>query len=424
MAVSTQELEFGPFRAEAATHRLILDGVETELRPQAFLVLKALAENSGRYVDYEQMIREAWNGNLVSKHTVAVTVGEVKRAFGEHAAWISYRPKLGYRLDVPRSEDVIKRGWHFWYHHTREGFEKALRCFRQAAQDDPGDYRAYEGISSTHLMLATYGMRPPREMYKGFIEAHNRAVALRGLTPELRADRAHGLHVFERKLRDAETELLQARKEKPKLAAAQVRLAILYATSGRSNEALDVLAETSPSDSLCPLLASTEIIVRIWNRDLDAAVECGKKALELHPYHLLCRFFAALALECAGQVAEALSEYHLASIIAPDLLWLRVMEARCLAKLGQETEASVLCGELLRIRKTEYLDGYHFATLYADMGMREEAMQELERAVQEGSCMLHVLDVDPKLDALRADPRFALIRQRVFTSPFQRAQAS
>ena len=60
------------------------------------------------------------------------------------------------------------------------------------------------------MMLGTCGMRPAREMYQGFLQAHRRAVALSGLTPDLRADRAQGLHIFEHKIAEAEADLSQA----------------------------------------------------------------------------------------------------------------------------------------------------------------------------------------------------------------------
>src|SRR5215471_6765491 len=118
-------MAFGPFFLNAACTRLSRDNVELDLRPQALHVLKVLIQNSGKHVDYEQMIREAWEGTLVSRHTVAVTVGEVKKALREYGSWITYRPKLGYRLEVPHSEDLIRKGWHFWNRQTREGLEKA-----------------------------------------------------------------------------------------------------------------------------------------------------------------------------------------------------------------------------------------------------------------------------------------------------------
>jgi len=85
-------------------------------------------------------------------------------------------------------------------------------------------------------MLATFGMRQPREMYSRFLEAHDRAAALGVLTAELRCNHAHGLHIFERRFAEAECEFLAALQEHPELASTYVRLARMYASCGRTGE--------------------------------------------------------------------------------------------------------------------------------------------------------------------------------------------
>src|SRR3984885_9381747 len=104
-----EQITFGPFRLDIPTTTLLRDGQELELRPQAFHALRDLLHNRGRYVGYAQMINQAWEGNLVSKHTVAVTIGEVKKTLGEFGLWISYRPKLDSRLDGPHSFAALSR---------------------------------------------------------------------------------------------------------------------------------------------------------------------------------------------------------------------------------------------------------------------------------------------------------------------------
>jgi tetratricopeptide (TPR) repeat protein len=409
-----EQITFGPFRLDTTTTTLLRDSQELELRPQAFLALKALIHNRGRYVGYAQMINQAWDGNLVSKHTVAVTIGEVKKTLGEFGPWISYRPKLGYRLDVPHSDDLVKQGWHFWTRRTREGFEKALDCFQQAAIENPSDFRAFEGISLCYLLLGTYGMRMPREMYSGFLQAHRRAVELCGLTPERRADRAHGLHLFEHKLEEAETELLQAQEESPESPEVYVRLTMLYLTQGRLDDALNILLRARNTHSLWPTVPANEILVRFFRREFESAVTCGKKALELHPYLYLGRLFYGEALEYSGKVPQALEQYRLAVIMSPDLPWLRAVEATCLAKNGRRKEAVAILAELNQSRKTQYVDAYFMAVLLNALGDRDQAFQELERAYHEKSAMLFSLDVDPRIDSLRADARFAALRSRVY----------
>jgi tetratricopeptide (TPR) repeat protein len=404
---------FGPFQADPANHRLLRDGAPIDLRPQVFHVLRVLLENRGRYVDYEQMLREAWNGIIVSRHTVAVTVGEAKRSLQEFAPWITYRPKLGYRLEVPQSDDLIKRGQHFAARHTREGLDRALVCFRQAAEDTPGDFRAWEGISSCLLLATTWGMRPPNEAYPQFMDAHSHAVALRGLTPELRANRAHGLHVFERRVAEAEAELRIAERENPDLGGVQVRLAMLYGGQGRIEEARAALRGRSGS-ALDPLVAASGIVVNIFAREFDRALECAREVLVLHPYYQLARIFYANALEAAGRAEEAVAEFRRAAAMSPDLLWLRAAEGAGLARSGRRKEAEAIWRDIRKLRETEYIDAFHVAVLLDALGKRNEAFAELERAVEENSAMIFLVDADPRLDNFRDDPRFPCLRAKVY----------
>jgi DNA-binding winged helix-turn-helix (wHTH) protein len=76
------EITIGPFTLDTASGRMLRDGAEIRLRPQALQALEVLLRNTGRPVSYEQMIAEAWKGTHVSKHTVDVTVGEVKKNAG------------------------------------------------------------------------------------------------------------------------------------------------------------------------------------------------------------------------------------------------------------------------------------------------------------------------------------------------------
>jgi len=410
-----EQLAFGPFCLDLASTRLTRDGAELDLRPRAFHALKTLLQHSGRHVDYEQMIREAWEGNLVSRHTVAVTVGEVKKVLRECGPWISYRPKLGYRIEVPHCDDLIRKGWHFFSRRTREGLEKALDCFEQATLEDNTDPRALEATSLTYLTLGTAGMRPPREMYRRFLDAHGRAVALAGLTPEMRSDRGHGLHIFERKTEEAEAQLLQSRREKQWLPT-YIRLSMLYAADGRLDDALDVLAEAYAVEPLAPMLPATEINIRFCRREFDCAVSCGRMALELHPYLQLARTFFGQALEYAGQVEEALEQYRVACTLSPDLPWLRALEATCLARHGRRRQAVRIHAELECRRLTEYVDAYYMAPLLDALGDRDGAFEELRRARDENSSALPILGVDPKMDSLRQDRRFEPLRQSLWAA--------
>jgi tetratricopeptide (TPR) repeat protein len=241
-------------------------------------------------------------------------------------------------------------------------------------------------------------------------------VALSGLTPDLRADRAQGLQVFEHKNAEAEADLLQALREKPKWVPVHMRLIMLYAGTGRLDEALQQVEEVRAIDPLWVQLPASEVFVRFFRRELDAALAAARQALELHPYLPLSRALYAQALEFSGDTDEALKQYRMATVLCPELPWLRALEAICLVNSGHRAEALTILQELEELRATEYVDAYFQALLLHALGRKDEAFQELERACDENSAALFVIDVDPRIDPLRGDPRFGRIRDRAFPS--------
>jgi DNA-binding winged helix-turn-helix (wHTH) protein len=406
------EITFGPFTLDPAAARLVRDGKEVKLRPRAFHVLRVLLTHNGRSLGYEQLMKEAWEGTFVSRHTVDVTVREVKKTLGQYGPWITHRPKIGYSFEIPSSEEHIRRGWHFWNRRTREGFEHAIECFEQARRECSADFRAFEGLSVSYLALATFGMRPPREMYRGFLDAHERAVSLGGLSPEMRCNRAHGLHLFERRLDEAEAEFRRTLAEKPSLASTYVRLAMLCTTRKRYDEAIETIGRGYRADPLLPMLPVMEIAVRFFRREYDLAIQVGAKLVELHPYLQVGRAIYARALAYSGRPLEALEQCQRGSMMSPDLPWIRALEGACLANMGRTSEATAIVDSLVRLRQTEYVDAFFMAVLRISLDQREQALTELERACEENSAWLYSLGGDPGLDYFAGDARFAKLREK------------
>jgi tetratricopeptide (TPR) repeat protein len=167
-----------------------------------------------------------------------------------------------------------------------------------------------------------------------------------------------------------------------------------------------------------------EVSVHFYARDYDTAIACGRKSLELHPYILVGRNFYAQALDYSGRTEEALREYGTACTMLPGLNWLRVLHGACLARSGRTKEAALILEEIERTRPAEYVDACYLALLYDALGMRDRAFEELERALRENSITLCLLNVDPKMDSLRQDPRFASVVQRVFSPPLNLSDSS
>jgi len=413
----------GPFQVNLATTQVLRDGVELELRPQVFRAFKVLIQNPGRLVNYEQMIRDAWYGVHVSKHTVAVTIGEIKQVLGEYGFWVYCQPRFGYRLQIPQSEVMIRRGWHYWNQYNHLGYENALRCFQQAAREDGADFRALEGISSTYLMLASFVMQAPSEVQRSFWDSHGRAVAACGLTWERRLDAAYARFVFNHDLTSAEQELLQLQRERRNSAHVYIRLAMVYSADQRLDEARDLLPPAIAADALLPSLAFIGSLLRLFRREFEAAIEWAESTLDLHPSSQVGRIHYAEALEFAGRTEDAQIQYEIA-VSRSDTAVTLLDQARFLAKIDRKAKARAILAKLQRIREKEYLDAYHVALLLDALGRRDEAFQELERALEEKSYTLLFSRVDPKADVFRSDPRFGRLEDRLFCPSVAAAAAA
>jgi tetratricopeptide (TPR) repeat protein len=218
--------------------------------------------------------------------------------------------------------------------------------------------------------------------------------------------------MFEQQFERAEAEFRAAIAEKPSLGTAYVRASLLYVTMDRLDDASEMLDRCQAKDPLVPTLPATTLLLRFWRRDFEAAIAHGKQAIELHPYLQIVRVNYAQALEFSGRLPDALAQYKLASVMSPDLPWLRALEGTCLAKMGRTVEAQEILEELEHLRRSEYVDAFYQCVLQDALGHRAEAMNELERAVDENSGFLYSMNVDPKMDTLRGDARYQRLEAR------------
>lgn len=84
-----ERFEFGPFLLDIPNSQLLREGVPVKLRPQTFLVLRALVHNTGQWVSREKLIREA--------------LAELERAAEENSA-AQYILDVAPRMDSLRPE--------------------------------------------------------------------------------------------------------------------------------------------------------------------------------------------------------------------------------------------------------------------------------------------------------------------------------
>jgi tetratricopeptide (TPR) repeat protein len=88
-------------------------------------------------------------------------------------------------------------------------------------------------------------------------------------------------------------------------------------------------------------------------------------------------------------------------------------EARVYALSGRRAEALQTLNRLLDLSKRMQVSKYVIATVYVSLGDNDKAFEYLGRAVEEHSFLLGFLKIDPEMDPLRKDARFAQLLQRM-----------
>jgi hypothetical protein len=87
--------------------------------------------------------------------------------------------------------------------------------------------------------------------------------------------------------------------------------------------------------------------------------------------------------------------------------------ASAYARAGRRDDALRLIAEVKKRKRAGYVPAKAFVEAYLGLGENDQAFDWLEQAYKEHSNILELIKVDPELDPLRGDPRFAELVRRV-----------
>src|SRR5260370_19455901 len=97
--------EFGSFRIDTVERQLLRGDGPVQLTPKAYETLLALAENAGRALDKDELLRRVWPGTFVEEGSLTRNISVLRNALGdEDERYIETLPKRGYRFVAPVQE--------------------------------------------------------------------------------------------------------------------------------------------------------------------------------------------------------------------------------------------------------------------------------------------------------------------------------
>jgi TolB-like protein/DNA-binding winged helix-turn-helix (wHTH) protein/Tfp pilus assembly protein PilF len=101
--------EFGSYRLEHLTRRLLRNGEPVSLTPKAFDILLALIERRDRVVDKAELMQLVWPDSFVEEANLSQTIFVLRKTLGESPTgkpFIDTVPRRGYRFAADVREDI------------------------------------------------------------------------------------------------------------------------------------------------------------------------------------------------------------------------------------------------------------------------------------------------------------------------------
>ena len=285
---------------------------------------------------------------------------------------------------------------------------KALDFFQQAIASDPTYADAYSGLAEAYALQAFFGEAAPDARALG-LAAAKKAVELDGALAETHA--ALGLSLFlDLKWADSQRELEQAVSLNPNSITAHLYYGWYLGFTGRFPESLEQMNLAQALNPLSLAISYTTGNILYWHREYDRAIEQYHRTQAIDPENPSAFDSLGDSYLEKGDCAEATKNYARGEELHGHPAYA--------AALRSSHDASGCRG---LIQKQFELDSdpsskdyaaFDAAGFAALLGKKDEAFGLLEKAYAERVGIVF-LKIEPQLDSIRSDPRYADLLRRV-----------
>jgi serine/threonine protein kinase/tetratricopeptide (TPR) repeat protein len=322
------------------------------------------------------------------------------------------------RLTKRQTEDaeayrLYLKGRHHWNRWTEDGFYKAIEFFQQAVEKDPRYALAHAGVADSYVLLGWNGYLPPKDAFPKAKVAAMEALRLDPDLGEAHTALAAVLWLHDWQWQDGHAEFKRSLALNPGQPTTNHWYAEYLMTMGRQAEG-GVRMKTSQELDPLSLIISVAIGWAFYMaRRYDDALEQFRRTVELDPNYPVTYWILGMLLRKMGRYELAIVEGEKGVKLSGGSPLMSAALAQTLATAGKTKEAIQILDDLATLAKQKYVAPYFFAEIHVGLGEHDRALEYLERAYQEHSHWLIYLHIDPGMDALRSNPRFQDLLQRV-----------
>jgi len=297
---------------------------------------------------------------------------------------------------------------------TAEGLRKGVGYCEQAIEIDPDYALAYTGLSDGFILQGFQGFLPPKVVMPKAKTAAKKALEIDNALAEAHTSLGCLRAVYDWEWCESEKEFKQAIELKQNNATAHhwyVMWCLL--PMGQFDLALSQLKQAQELDPLS-LVISTAIGWQFFlSREYDRAIEEFTKTLEMDPDFVVAHDLIGQTFEQKGDYDRACTALKKAVALSGKRTLSLGALGHAYASSGKKNKAYRILNDLIKTAKQTYISSYDIALIYTGLGKKDEAFIWLEKTYNERNGWLGFLNVEPRMDSLRSDTRFAELLKRV-----------
>ena len=305
------------------------------------------------------------------------------------------------------------KGRYAWNKRTHEGVGEAIGYFEQAIAEDPSYAPAYAGLADSYALDVDYRSIPVAEAYTRAKEYAAKALALDESVPSAHASLAWTLFIYDWNWDEAEREFRRAIELNPRYASAHQWFGFLLSSRGEHDAAL---VEGHTALELDPASVSGRRSIGwmcLYARRYEQALDHLARAIEMNPMAVESYRILGTTLEMLGKSQDAARVLRDAITLPGADAYTKATLGWVLARSGQREDAERLLREMEGVAREGYVSPAALAILHIGLGNVGAALDCAERAYDERRGWLVYFKVNPMLDPLRAEPRFAALLARM-----------
>src|SRR5947208_1054957 len=315
--------------------------------------------------------------------------------------------------DNVQAYSLYLKGRFCWNKRSQEGVREAIAYFEQAIDHDPGYALAYSGLSDSYGLQVDYRGVPVTEGYKLARRYALKALELDDTLPEAHTSLAWVQFAYDWDWAAAERSYRRALELNPAYATGHHWYSFVLLVTGQADQAL-VEAHTALE------LDPSSLSIRrglgwlyYYTRRYEPAVYHLRRAIAMNPTSEDTYRVLGLVLTQQGAYDEAERAFREAITLSPELSYATAGVAHVLALRGRRREAEALLAQLEARARDHYVSPVAFCIVHLGLRNTDQVFTWLERAYQDRRGWLTYLKVDPMLDVVKDDPRFAEFVKRM-----------